>query len=70
MVQGILNRMSTLYAVGDIGARPDTVTYGSTMSAWARIGRKDADNWPLALLNKMEDLWKSGNGDVGSSWAA
>ena len=37
--QGILNRMRYLYVAGNIGARPDTVTYRTTMSAWARSGR-------------------------------
>ena len=58
------------YAAGNVGARLDTVTYGATMSAWARIGRKDTADWAVALLDNMEDLWKAGDGDVGPSWAA
>ena len=56
--------MRALYAAGNIGARPNTVTYGATMSAWARIGREDAANWAVTLLDDMEDMWKAGDRDV------
>ena len=62
--------MRDSYAAGNIWARPDTVTYGYTMSAWARSGREDAANRAVALLYKMEYLWKAGDGDVGPSRSA
>ena len=42
--QGILDRMRASYAASNIGARPDTVIYGATMSSWSRIRREDATN--------------------------
>ena len=62
--------MRASYSAGDVGARPNTVTYGATMSAWARSGREDAVNQTVALLNDMEDLWKAGDRDVGPHQAA
>ena len=44
--------------------------YGVAMSAWARSGREDAANRAVALLGEMEDLWKTGNGDIRTSRAA
>ena len=62
--------MRSSYATGNVRARNDTVTYGATMSAWARSGREDAADWAVSLLDNTEDLWKADNGDVGPSRAA
>ena len=59
--------MRASYAAGNIGTRPNTVTYGATMLAWDRSGRDDATNQAVAFLNEIEDLWKAGDGDVGPS---
>ena len=45
--------MRDLYAPGDVGSRPDTVTYGAIMSAWDRSGREDAADRAVALLDEM-----------------
>ena len=62
--QGILVMVRDSCTAGNIGARPNTVTYGATMSAWARNGREDATDRAVALLDDMEDLWKAVYGDV------
>ena len=62
--------MRASYAAGDIRERPDTVTYEATISTWARSGREDAADRAMALLNEMEDMWKTGDGDVGPYRAA
>ena len=40
------------------------------MEGCFRGGREDAANRAVALLYKMEDLWKAGDGDVGPSRSA
>ena len=62
--------MRDSYAAGDIGARPDTVIYGATMSAWDRSRREEAANRDVALLDDMEDIQNSGNRDIGPSRVA
>ena len=66
----ILDRMRASYAAGNIRARPETITYGATMSAWARSRKDDATDQAVALLDEMEYLWKAGNRYVGPSRAA
>ena len=68
--QGILGRMRSSCAAGDIGARPDTVTYRATMSPWSKSGREDAADRAVLLLNNMKDLWKASDRYIGLYWAA
>ena len=60
--RGILDRTRASYAAGDIGERPDTVTYGAAMSAWARSGREDAAD--RAQQERGPDLRCGGRGTV------
>ena len=40
------------------------------MSAWDRIGREEAADRAMTLFDKIKDLWKASNGDVGPPRAA
>jgi hypothetical protein len=61
--EAVLDRME-IEAETNLAVMPDAVMYGTVINAWARSGVKEAPYKAEALLQKMQDLYESGNHDV------
>ena len=51
--QDILDSMRASYTASNIGARPNTFTYMTTMYAYARSGGEDSANQDVDILDGM-----------------
>jgi hypothetical protein len=56
--------MESWYQQGNLGLKPDVLTFTNVIHCIALSGRDDALEKALAFLNRMEDLHSSGFGDI------
>jgi hypothetical protein len=59
-----LNEMESAYRNGSVALRPDTKTYWTVLSAWAKSSCPEKFRRALAILRRMELQQQEGNQDV------
>ena len=62
--EAILERMQELYEAGNVDIKPDTISFSTVISAWAKSGDPAAAKRAEAILERMQELYEAGNVDV------
>jgi pentatricopeptide repeat protein len=63
--EALLEEMYVDYSTNGNGkAKPTVISYSAVMNCWAKSGRPEAAEKSLALLRRMQSLWKQGHATV------